>query len=288
MKISEYIIKHIINYTKVGDNVFLFNGSKIGVHKGIGWGFSTEFSEYRPYIEGEDIRFLDWKHYALTGKKYQKVFTRETNTNVYILLDISSSMSFYRNIDGLHISSLLTAVVSYVFYKMGDKVTVYFFNDDIIKSFEIKNSFARLKELWSVLDDLHFNGETNIGRVIKKIVPSFNTKGYVILISDFYTDIENLKTGINYLLPKNFYSISMYIYDNNDVNINSGNVKLVGLEGGDIEVDGWEYSMIAQKLKSHRETEVISLLENMGVFVYKVSSNTELKEFLHYFFADIV
>ncbi len=288
MKISEYIIEHIIDYTKSGNNQFLFNGNKIGFHKGIGWGFSTEFSEYRPYIEGEDIRFMDWKHYALTGKKYQKVFTRETNTNVYVLLDISSSMSFYKNKENLHVSSLLTAIVSYMFYKMGDKITVYFFNDDIIKSFEIKSSFARLKELWAILDDIHFNGKTNIGNVLKKIVPSFNTKGYVILISDFYTNIEDLKTGINYLLPKSFYSISMYIYDDNDVNINSGNVKLVGLEDGDIEIDGWEYSRIAQKLKNHRETEIISLLENIGITVYKVSPHTELKEFFHYMFANIV
>lgn len=47
-------------------------GFLLGLHRSPFHGFSAEFSEYRPYVDGEDTRYLDWKLYARTDRNYIK------------------------------------------------------------------------------------------------------------------------------------------------------------------------------------------------------------------------
>ena len=69
-------------------------GFMAGLHKSPYHGFSVEFAEHRQYMPGDDLKFLDWKVYARTGRFYIKRFEEETNLKSYILLDISKSMDF--------------------------------------------------------------------------------------------------------------------------------------------------------------------------------------------------
>ena len=55
-------------------------------------GFSQEFAEYRDYVPGDDLRFVDWNAYARTDRLYLKRFEGETNTRLLVVLDISASM----------------------------------------------------------------------------------------------------------------------------------------------------------------------------------------------------
>ena len=39
----------------------------VGMRRSRRHGFSTEFSEFKPYVPGDDLRFLDWRVYARSG-----------------------------------------------------------------------------------------------------------------------------------------------------------------------------------------------------------------------------
>ena len=65
-----------------------------GLHKSPFHGFSVEFSQHRPYMPGDALRFVDWKVYGRTDRYYIKQFEEETNLRSYILLDVSSSMAY--------------------------------------------------------------------------------------------------------------------------------------------------------------------------------------------------
>ena len=65
-----------------------------GMHRSPYHGFSVEFSEYRQYSPGDDLRYLDWRLYARTDRYYIKRFEDETNMRCYPLLDMSRSMGF--------------------------------------------------------------------------------------------------------------------------------------------------------------------------------------------------
>lgn len=70
------------------------DGFLSGLHRSPVHGFSVEFSEYRQYSPGDDLRFLDWRLFARSDRYYLKRFEDETNLRCYLLLDLSRSMGF--------------------------------------------------------------------------------------------------------------------------------------------------------------------------------------------------
>src|SRR2546429_310278 len=65
-----------------------------GIHRSPYHGFSVEFTEYRPYAEGDDPRYLDWRLVARTDRYFIKKFEDETNLRCSLLVDGSRSMAF--------------------------------------------------------------------------------------------------------------------------------------------------------------------------------------------------
>jgi len=70
----------------------LIGGIQQGLHRSSRRGFSTEFSEHKPYTRGDDPRFLDWRVYARTHKPYIRCFQAETSMECCLMLDASESM----------------------------------------------------------------------------------------------------------------------------------------------------------------------------------------------------
>src|SRR2546430_6789302 len=64
-----------------------------GEHSSSRKGFSLEFSDYRRYQHGDDLRYVDWNIYRRLDRLLLKVFTAEEEMNVYLLVDTSRSMA---------------------------------------------------------------------------------------------------------------------------------------------------------------------------------------------------
>ena len=65
-----------------------------GLHRSPFLGYSTEFSAYRPYVNGDNLRYVDWKVWGRTDEYYVKQFEDDTNVRCHIFLDTSASMDF--------------------------------------------------------------------------------------------------------------------------------------------------------------------------------------------------
>src|SRR5690554_3692214 len=72
----------------------IVEGMIAGLHKSPYHGFSAEFLEYRPYLQGEAARKIDWRKFAKTDKTVVRLFEDETNLFANILIDKSASMKF--------------------------------------------------------------------------------------------------------------------------------------------------------------------------------------------------
>src|ERR1700739_3464766 len=70
------------------------DGFVSGLHRSPDFGFSQEFSEYRAYTPGDDLRHVDWNVFARTERCYLKRYRGETNALLTIMLDASNSMQF--------------------------------------------------------------------------------------------------------------------------------------------------------------------------------------------------
>src|SRR5512134_3271434 len=69
-------------------------GAYSGRHRSRQQGGAGEFVDYREYVEGEDLRRLDWKVLARTGRAYTRLYQDETNLVCTLAIDISGSMRF--------------------------------------------------------------------------------------------------------------------------------------------------------------------------------------------------
>ena len=94
-----------------------------GIHRSPYHGFSVEFSEYRPYVRGDDPRFIDWKVMARNDRAYIKKFEDETNLRAHLLLDRSRSMT-YRSGEYSKADYAATFAATLAYFLMGQQDAV--------------------------------------------------------------------------------------------------------------------------------------------------------------------
>jgi len=108
------------------------DGFLTGLHRSPFFGFSLEFAEYRPYVPGDDPRFVDWNVFSRTERTYIKRFLGETNTHLVMLLDASGSMGFRSNgVSKLEYAKFLAASLAYLSTKQHDAVGLIVFDEEI-------------------------------------------------------------------------------------------------------------------------------------------------------------
>ena len=113
-------------------------GFKVGLHRSPYHGFSAEFSEHKPYMQGDPIKNIDWKVYGKTDKFFIKQFEEETNLSCHILLDISSSMDYKEKgeITKLEYGTILAASLSYLMIQQQDAVGLSLYSDKIFRNLQ--------------------------------------------------------------------------------------------------------------------------------------------------------
>src|SRR5215831_18119568 len=91
-------------------------------------GQSVEFADYRNYVVGDDLRFLDWNLFARLDRLFIRLFLEEEDLHFYILIDNSLSMDFGTPTK-LHYAKQLAAALGFVGLVNLDRVVVEAFND---------------------------------------------------------------------------------------------------------------------------------------------------------------
>ena len=112
----------------------IVEGFMSGSNKSQSVGAGQEFSQYRSYQPGDDLRQLDWKMFARSERYYIKQAEIETNITVKFMLDASHSMSYSENgINKLQYAKVITAALAYLARKQSDTFGLFAVNDKNIK-----------------------------------------------------------------------------------------------------------------------------------------------------------
>ena len=168
----------------------IVEGFLLGLHKSPYHGFSIEFSQHRPYMQGDSPKDIDWKVYGKSDRFYVKQYEEETNLKSYILLDVSKSMTFASEgrIPKLEYASQLAASLSYLMIKQKDAVSLSVYADQIKKYLPPNSSRIYLKEIISVLSKIVPETETNTSFCLNQISDKITKRGLVVIISDLFDD----------------------------------------------------------------------------------------------------
>lgn len=152
-----------------------------GNRKSVQKGTSAEFSDFREYMPGDDLRRMDWNVYARLDKLYIRQYMEEKEAVVSVLIDTSASMD-YGDSGKAELARDLAAVVSFLALNNMDRLLLYDMKD-MGRGLSVgggRNGFAKVLR-W--LEKLEFSGEADMLSAVKKM--QRRGPGVTVLISDF-------------------------------------------------------------------------------------------------------
>lgn len=175
-------------------------GFYAGIHRSPYHGFSVEFSEYRQYAPGDDLRYFDWRLYARSDRGYVKRFEDETNLLCYILTDLSRSMSFgSTGVTKSEYARTLAATLAYFLHQQRDAVGLIAFDERIIDYLPPRHRPGHLRRLMAILEREPQGQSTDLALPLEQIAQTVRKRGLVILISDLLADVAEFRTKLGYL-----------------------------------------------------------------------------------------
>ncbi len=165
-----------------------------GARKSRSKGSSVEFSDFREYMLGDDIRRIDWNAYGRFDRLFVKLFNEEKEAVFRIFLDTSASMDF-GEASKAACALRLAGALSYCVLENSDRLILNLLtaNGPVkYKAVTGRNAFAGTLEK---LERVNFSGKTDILDGVKRT--EIRSAGMSILISDLYGD--NLEDILKYL-----------------------------------------------------------------------------------------
>jgi hypothetical protein len=156
-------------------------GERASIRKGS----SLEFSDYREYLPGDDIRSIDWNVYARTDRPFLKLFLEEESKPVYFVLDASESMNF-GDPTKFEYCKAFAAALSYVSLVNYDKARILVVQNDSFRPI-IVSSLPQFFPIVRQMEGLETAGQTQWSAALKKIALSGSPRGIYFLMSDFYS-----------------------------------------------------------------------------------------------------
>jgi uncharacterized protein (DUF58 family) len=162
-----------------------------GLHRSPFLGYSTEFSAYRPYAQGDNPRHIDWKVWGRTDKLYVKQFEQYTNLRGEIFLDTSASMDFGGGeANKFDYARVLAAVLAYLMVRQNDAPGLVLFNEKSVRAVPARAHRNHADEIFQALSSAAAGGRTLVDSTLLQQVRELNRNGLAIVISDFFAPEE--------------------------------------------------------------------------------------------------
>ncbi|HEX7863002.1 MAG TPA: DUF58 domain-containing protein [Verrucomicrobiae bacterium] len=157
-----------------------------GLHRSPFLGYSTEFSSYRPYVNGDNLRYVDWKVWGRTDEYYVKQFEDDTNLRCHIFLDTSASMEFGpAATNKFNYARTLTAVLAFLMVRQHDAPGLIVYGPQSKQSAPASSTRHHADEIFHVLTDLKAVGKTTVDKNLIRMTQTLTHRGMAVVISDF-------------------------------------------------------------------------------------------------------
>jgi uncharacterized protein (DUF58 family) len=211
------------------------DGFMTGINKSKVRGPGLEFSQYRSYQPGDDLRWLDWKRYARTDRYYIRESEVETSIRVRFLIDASLSMNHldgaYKKID---YARYLAAALGWLAHGQGDAVGLYVLRDGTVHALPARQDAQHLARFMHQLEELRPGGK--IGQPIhyKHILLGEQKRELLIFITDLYERNEEISGLLELLASLRHEIIVFHIMGRNELEKDFGSYSEVeDLETGE-------------------------------------------------------
>ena len=224
----------------------VFRGKLLAQRRTKHLGAGIEFADHREYSPGDDLRYLDWNVYARYGDVLLKRFQEEEDLHVYILLDVSRSMSPEK----FDYARRLAAALSYIALADMDRVSILAYADDVKATFPITRGKDRILTLLRFLENLETAGEaTRLKQVASSLVQRAQRTGLAVIISDLY-DQQGFRDGVDLLRYRRFEPHLIQLHTAEEARPTwLGDIELRDVESGEIR----KLTINERKLRQYKQ-----------------------------------
>jgi uncharacterized protein (DUF58 family) len=201
---------------------YVMEGFLNGLHASPFHGFSVEFSDYRLYQPGDDLRHLDWRLYARSDRLYIKRYMQETNVRFYVLCDTSASMS-YRGANAwgskLECAKVLAAALTWFLLKQNDAAGMVTLTGrgevpEYIRPSQRPTQFGLMLRQ---LDLLAPAGGACLARLLEHAARLVHRRSVVLFFSDLLEPSEDVALGFKQLRFQGHEVIVFQVLDGDEL-----------------------------------------------------------------------
>lgn len=211
----------------------VFRGRLKGERRSRRKGQSVEFADFRNYVPGDDLRFIDWNLYARLDRLFLKLFLEEEDLHFYALADVSTSMEFGTP-SKLHFAKQLAASLGFIGLCRADRVKVEPLGASRTAPGPILRGRRNLWRMLDYLENVELNVNTPLAEGVKEFCLRNSGQGILVLISDLM-DKSGYETALRFLLTQQLdvYVVHVLSPEELDPEVR-GDLKLVDCEDADI------------------------------------------------------
>lgn len=211
------------------------DGFMAGINKSKVKGPGLEFSQYRSYQPGDDLRQLDWKMYARSDRYYIRESEIETSVSVRFLVDASASMNHE---DGgytkIEFARYIAASLGYLAHLQNDSVGLYVFRDDRVYMLPAKKDHQHMSRFYYQLETISPQGNFTSPVQYKEIFSGTHKKELLVFITDLYQRNGELMKMLDALSLMKHEIIVFHLMGNNELELDyKGYTALQDLETGE-------------------------------------------------------
>jgi uncharacterized protein (DUF58 family) len=249
-------------------------------------GHSVEFADYRPYVAGDDLRYLDWNLYGRLERLFLKLYEEERELPVLILLDASESMSFGEPAK-FNYARQVAAATGYVALCGFDRVSVAVFPEHAEEAvarrgLRMVRGRKSALQFFDLLAQLAPGGAADLNGALRRAALETRQTGAAVVISDFL-DPGGYEEGLKALVGRGFQVHAVQVLSPEELApATYGDLRLVDAETGGVQ----EVTFGKFRLRAYQQA-VAGYVQRLreycaarGVSFFSVSSATPLEELL--------
>jgi uncharacterized protein (DUF58 family) len=233
-------------------------------------GSSVEFADYRDYVQGDDLRRLDWNIMARLEKPFIKLLEDEEDLAVHILVDASASMDWPQSDSEHHkltFALRVAAALGYIGLLSGDQVNVTLLKEGDERQWGPHRGRHYGIELIRFMEQIDAEGITDLNHMLQNYGQRASRPGLLILISDLLSP-AGFFDGVSSVLSRGYEIGIIHVLSPDEVEPPfGGDVKLVDVETraeAEITLDGTTLRLYRSRIRQW-QNEILQQCRKWGV-----------------------
>ncbi|MEZ6049092.1 MAG: DUF58 domain-containing protein [Planctomycetaceae bacterium] len=255
-----------------------FTNKSHGEHLSGKGGTSTEFSDYRNYVAGDDVRYVDWNIFSRLRRPYMKQYRYEEEMHVVIIIDASSSMMFENK---FKLAKEITTALGIMAIMNLERLSIYGCHSMGAYPFHLPACSGRtsLNRLLAFMEGLEGGGDQPIDQAVESVLRTHRGRGICLLLSDFLT-LGDLGKQFNMLYSRGLEIMGLQILGPTEIHPDlNGDIRLVDSEFGttlDISSAGDLLELYQEHRLAMEERLALQCRQRSGRFL-SISSDTAVE-----------